>query len=49
MVFGGEISPDLTAKLSQLKADEVTSCLVVIKGQANTTQLNLKLNLQSAT
>jgi hypothetical protein len=49
VVFGGEISPDLALKLSDLKADESATCLVVMKEQANTVQLNYKLNLQKAT
>lgn len=46
--FGGEIDDDLKSKLAGLKSDEFTSCLVVMKDQANTDQLNLKLNLQKA-
>ncbi|MCK4224106.1 MAG: S8 family serine peptidase [candidate division Zixibacteria bacterium] len=49
IVFGGEISPDLSSKLSHLKTDEFVSCLVVMKDQTNTAQLNFKLNLQKAT
>jgi subtilisin family serine protease len=46
--FGGEISPDLKAKLSHLKSNEFTSCLVVLKEQANTAQLISTFNLQNA-
>ncbi len=46
--FGGEIGQDLKLKLMSLRADEVTSCLVVMKDQANTAQLSLRLNLQKA-
>ena len=49
VVFGGEISPGLALKLSDLKADESATCLVVMTDQANTVQLNYKLNLQKAT
>ncbi len=49
LAFGGEINPDLVAKLSHLKADEFASCLVVMKDQTNTARLNFKLNLQKAT
>ena len=49
IVFGGEISPDLSSKLSRLKTDEFVSCLVVMKDQTNTAQMNFKLNLQNAT
>jgi subtilisin family serine protease len=49
LTFGGEISPDLLSRLSHLKTDEFVSCLVVMKDQTNTTQLNFKLNLQKAT
>ncbi|KPK99845.1 MAG: hypothetical protein AMJ91_06100 [candidate division Zixibacteria bacterium SM23_73_3] len=49
IVFGGEVSPDFFLKLSHLKGDEFASCLVVMKDQANTAQLNFKLNLQKAT
>jgi bacillopeptidase F len=47
--FGGEISPDLVSKLNGLKADEFAACLVVMKEQANTVQLNSTLSLQKAT
>jgi len=49
IAFGGEVSLDLFLKLSHLKGDEFASCLVVMKDQANTAQLNFKLNLQKAT
>jgi subtilisin family serine protease len=42
--FGGELSKGVSAKLNLLKADEYTSCLVVMKDQANTQEMNLKLN-----
>jgi subtilisin family serine protease len=48
-VFGGEISPDVRSKLSELKADEFTSCLVVMKEQVDAAQLSFKLGLQKAT
>ncbi|UCB51570.1 MAG: S8 family serine peptidase [Candidatus Zixiibacteriota bacterium] len=47
--FGGEISPGLSLKLGSLKADESVTCLVVMKEQVNTAQLNSTLNLQKAT
>jgi subtilisin family serine protease len=48
IVFGGEISPNLVSKLSQLKPEEFVSCLVVMKDQSNTAQLSAKLSLQKA-
>ncbi len=49
--FGGEIEhgrarlgADVSAKLKLLGADDYTSCLVVMKDQVNTAQVNLKLN-----
>lgn len=45
IAFGGEVSPDLFLKLSHLKADELVSCLVVMKDQTNTARLNFELNL----
>lgn len=48
-LFGGNISPDLELRLSKLNRDEFESCLLVMKKQVNTVQLNYKLNLQSAT
>ena len=48
-LFGGNISPDLELRLSKLRENEFHSCLLVIKSQINTAQLNYKLNLQSAT
>lgn len=47
-VFGGNISPDLELKLSELKEDEFQSCLLMMKNQVNTAQINHKLNLRSA-
>ena len=49
IVFSGELSPDLGLRLSQLKADEFTTCLVLMRDQINPAQLNFKLNLQTAT
>ena len=49
VALGGETSPDLFSKLNQMRSDEFISCLVVMKGQANTAQLNFELNLQKAT
>jgi subtilisin family serine protease len=47
--FGGEISPGLASKLSGLKADESVTCLVVMREQVNTAELNSKLDFQKAT
>jgi subtilisin family serine protease len=46
--IGGEIDDDLKSKLTGLHSDQFTSCLVVMKDQTNTAELNLKLNLQKA-
>jgi subtilisin family serine protease len=48
-LLGGNISPPLELRLSKLKGDEFESCLLVMKNQVNTPQLNYKLNLQFAT
>ena len=48
-LFGGNLSPNLQLKLNKLKEHEFHSCLLVMKKQVNTAQLNYKLNLQSAT
>ena len=48
-LFGGNIRPNLQLKLNKLKGDEYQSCLLVMKSQVNTAQLNYKLNLRSAT
>jgi len=48
-LFGGNISPDLELKLSKLNRYEFESCLLMMRKQVNTAQLNYKLNLQSAT
>jgi subtilisin family serine protease len=48
-LFGGNISSDLELRLSKSRGDEFESCLLVMKKQVNTAQLNYKLNLQSAT
>ncbi len=48
-LFGGNISPDLERKLSRLRRNEFQSCLLVMKSQVSTAQLNHKLNLHSAT
>ena len=42
--FGGELSANLSAKLNLLKVDEYTSCLVMMKDQVNTREMNLKLD-----
>jgi subtilisin family serine protease len=48
-LLGGNLSPDLELRLSKARGDEFESCLLVMKSQANTAQLNHKLSLQSAT
>ncbi len=47
LLFGGDLSPGLELKLGKLNEDEFHSCLVVMKRQVNTAQLNHKLSLQS--
>jgi subtilisin family serine protease len=46
--FAGTISPSLGLRLAKLSGDELQSCLVVMKSQANTAQLSYRLNLLSA-
>ncbi len=48
-LLGGNISPDLELMLNKSKGDEFESCLLMMRKQTNTAQLNYKLNLQSAT
>jgi subtilisin family serine protease len=47
--FAGNISPGLELRLAKMRGDEIQSCLLVMKSQANTAQPNYRLNLRSAT
>jgi subtilisin family serine protease len=47
--FAGIISSGLELRLAKMRSDEIESCLLVMNSQANTAQLNYRLNLRSAT
>ncbi len=47
--FAGNISPGLELRLAKMRSDEIQSCLLVMKSQANTAQLNYRLSLRAAT
>ncbi|MGB8658143.1 MAG: S8 family serine peptidase [Candidatus Zixiibacteriota bacterium] len=49
VLFAGQVSPNLQAQVSHLKADEFTSCLVVMRNQTNVDPLVFKLNSEKAT